>query len=384
MAQLFLAQAGPMIGSTLLPAGFSAFGAQISGAAIGEAIGSMAGAYIDARYLSPPTAGPRIREFHLTESREGAGVPVVYGRMRVGGQVIWAAQFKERSDIEDGKGGPRILQYSYSLSFAVALCEGEVARVSRCWANGEPFDLSKVTWRLYRGTEDQAPDPLIEAIEGPVSGGAPAYRGTAYIVFEDMPVDSFGGRMPRLSFEVIRPAGSGPDRLEAVVRAANIIPGSGEFALATDIVRRRIDLGRETVVNLHGPETKSDFEASLDQLEAELPNVTRVNLVVAWFGSDLRCGACLVRPGVEISGKVTAPLTWSVGSIERDEAYVVSASEGKPNYGGTPADASVVQAIAALKVRGYHVTLYPFLLMDIPAGNGLPDPNGGVEQPAFP
>jgi hypothetical protein len=350
----------------------------VVGGGLGQALGSLAGAWVDAS-LAPAVEGPRVREFHLTESREGAALPVVYGRMRVGGQLIWAAEFKERRDVEGGKGGPRVAEYSYSLSFAVALCEGEIARVSRCWANGEPFDLSKVTWRLYSGTQDQAPDPLIEAIEGE----APGYRGVAYIVFEEMPVDQFGARMPQLSFEVVRPAGEAPDRLENVARAVNMIPGSGEFALSTDMVRRRIGPGRERAENLHGPEAKSDFEASLNQLEAELPNVARVNLVVAWFGSDLRCGECQIRPGVEIAGKVTKPHAWSAAGMERGDAHLVSSTGGRPNYGGTPSDTSVSQAIAALKARGYHVTLYPFLLMDIPAGNGLPDPYGGAEQAAF-
>lgn len=101
-------------------------------------------------------------------------------------------------------------------AFAVALCEGEIARVSRCWANGELLDLSKTNWRLYRGSETQAPDPLIEAIEG--SGLAPAYRGLAYIVFEDLNVDAFGSRMPQLSFEVERPAARDAERLETVVK----------------------------------------------------------------------------------------------------------------------------------------------------------------------
>lgn len=362
MAELVLGKAGAALGGGL-----------------GQALGSLAGAWIDAS-LAPPVEGPRVKEFHLTESREGAGIPVVYGRMRVGGQLVWAAEFKERRDVDGGKGGPRVAEYSYSQSFAVALCEGEITRVSRCWANGEPFDLSKVTWRLYKGTENQAPDPLIEAIEGE----APAYRGVAYIVFEDMPVDQFGARMPQLSFEVVRPAGEAADRLENVARAVNMIPGSGEFALSTDIVRRKIGPGRERAENLHGAEAKSDFEASLDQLEAELSNVTRVNLVVAWFGSDLRCGECGIRPGVEIASKITKPHAWSVAGIARDDAYVVSATAGRPNYGGTPSDTSVRQAIAALKARGYHVTLYPFLLMDIPLGNGLLDPYGGAEQAAFP
>ncbi len=368
MAELVLGKVGAAAGAALLPKQL---------AFLGGAVGRMAGAF-----LSPPVQGPRVKEFHLTEGREGAGIPLVYGRCRVGGQLIWAAEFKERRDVQGGKGGPRVAEYSYSLSFAVALCEGEIARVSRCWANGEPFDLSQVTWRLYSGREDQAPDPLIEAIEG--AGQAPAYRGVAYIVFEDMPVDQFGGRMPQLSFEVVRPAAGSGERLETMVGAINMIPGSGEFALSTDIVRRRIGPGREIVENLHGQERKSDFEASLDQLEAELPNIERVNLVVAWFGSDLRAGECLVRPGVEVADKTTVPYGWHVAGVVREDAYVVSATDGRPNYGGTPSDDSVRQAVLMLRQRGYHVTLYPFLLMDIPEGNELPDPYGAAEQAAFP
>lgn len=371
MAELVLTKLGEAAASAWLPKGL---------AFVGSTVGRVIGSSIDASFLSPPVEGPRVPQFHLTEGREGAGVPIVYGRCRIGSQLIWAANFRERRDVHGGKGGPRVAEYSYSLSFAVALCEGEVTRVSRCWANGEPFDLSQATWRLYRGTEDQAPDPLIEAIEGE----APAYRGLAYIVFEDLAVDQFGARMPQLSFEVVRQAGGDEGRMESVVRAVNMIPGSGEFSLATDIVKRRLGPGREVAENLHGPELKSDFEASVDQLEAELPQVTRVNLVVGWFGTDLRCGECQIRPGVEIADKTTVPQAWSVAGYARGTAHLVSATEGRANYGGTPSDESVRQAIALLKARGYQVTLYPFLLMDIPAGNGLPDPYGGVEQAAFP
>lgn len=373
MAELVLGKLGAAAGQALLP-GSLAF--------LGETAGRLAGLAIDMQFLSPVAQGPRLKAFHLVEGREGAGIPVVYGRCRVGGQLIWAARFKERRDVEGGKGGPRVATYSYSLSFAVGLCEGEVSRVSRCWANGEPFDLSQATWRLYRGSEDQVCDPLIEAIEG--AGAAPAYAGLAYIVFEGMPVDQFGGRLPQLSFEVVRPAASADTRLETVARAVNMIPGSGEFALATEIVRRKIGPGQEAAENLHGAEMKSDFEASLDQLEAELPNVSRVNLVVAWFGDDLRCGECAIRPGVEIAAKSTRPHAWRVAGIGRGDAYVVSSVDGRPSYGGTPSDESVRQAIAMLRARGYHVTLYPFLLMDIPSGNALPALDGVGTQPAFP
>ena len=104
-----------------------------------------------------------------------------------------------------------------------------------------------------------------------------------------------------------------------------------------------------------------------------------MSLVVAWFGDDLRCGHCTIRPKVE--GGVTAPSrapSWSVAGLTgRGDAGVVSTHDGGPAYGGTPSDAAVRAAIADLKARGLGVTLYPIVLMDIPEGNPL-------GQPAYP
>ncbi len=38
----------------------------------------------------------------------------------------------------------------------------------------------------------------------------------------------------------------------------------------------------------------------------------------------------------------------------------------------------MLAAIADLKARGLQVTLYPMVLMDVPAGNALTDPYGGA------
>lgn len=196
MAQIILTEAGAALGQRLLPAGLSVLGQMVSGAAIGGAFGAAAGRAIDQAFLTPRIEGPRLASLHIMESREGAGVPNIYGRMRTGGQVIWAAQFKEtRQESGGGKGGPRIETYAYSVSFAVAVCEGPITRVERVWANGEPLALGTLAHRIYPGSETQQPDPLIEAIEG--VGQAPAYRGVAYIVFEDLPLEAFGNRLPQ-------------------------------------------------------------------------------------------------------------------------------------------------------------------------------------------
>jgi hypothetical protein len=43
----------------------------------------------------------------------------------------------------------------------------------------------------------------------------------------------------------------------------------------------------------------------------------------------------------------------------------------------------VLAAIADLKARGIGVTLYPMAMMDVPAGNSLPNPYGGTGQGAY-
>src|SRR5690606_17298830 len=103
----------------------------------------------------------------------------------------------------------------------------------------------------------------------------------------------------------------------------------------------------------------------------------------------LRAGNCTIKPGVEVATKVTSPKVWTVNGVARANAHLVSRdAEDRPVYGGTPADFAVAQAIREMKARGLRVTFYPFILMDVPSGNTLPDPYSdnasAVDQPTFP
>lgn len=384
MAELTFTRVAGALGARVAPSALRGWGRTL-GRLAGRAIGARIDDAVFAR--TRRIEKPRMEALQMQASQEGASIPIVHGRVRVAGQVIWAARLKERREVVrtgggKGGGGTRTAQYRYTLSFAIGLCEGPVARIERVWANGRALDLSAVAHRLHVGAEDQAPDALIEAIEG--ADNAPAYRGLAYIVFEDMPLDAFGDVLPQLSFEIVRGPASDAPRLETMARGVCLIPGTGEFAYATEPVRRVIAAGAETSENGHADPARANLLASLDQLQADMPGVGLVSVVSSWFGDDLRCGSCLIKPGAEIVEKETRPLVWRAGGVTRGDAHVVSTIDGAPAFGGTPGDASLVQAIGELKVRGLAVALNPFLLMDIPAGAALPSPDGVSLQPVYP
>jgi hypothetical protein len=378
MATVVLSYAGAALGTFL--------GGPIGGI-IGRAVGGLAGSFLDQQLLGSTRRieGPRLTDLRIMASEEGAAIPVLWGHMRVAGQVIWSTNLEEvaatNTSKASGKGGgakTRTTSYSYFGNFAVGLCEGEIDGIGRVWADGKLLDITQFTTRLYTGGETQAPDSLIEAIEG--AGQAPAYRGLAYVVFEKLPLEKFGNRLPQLSFEVLRSANSAADAL----RAVTLIPGSTEFGYDTAVVTRTLGNGRSAQENAHLSNDLSDWTVSANQLQATCRNLTAAALVVAWFGDDLRCGSCSVRPRVDSASKVTSGATWSVTGLSRAAATVVSSFAGKPAYGGTPSDLSVVRAITDLKNRGLAVVFNPFLLMDVPEGNSLPNPYGGTGQPAYP
>lgn len=374
MATLLLTAAGQALGGALGLGGL--------GATLGKAGGALAGAVADKMLFGTDRTieTGKLADLSVQASSEGASLPLVYGRARLAGQVIWATRFEEVVSEEKAGakagGGPTVRAHSYFANFGVALSEGPITRIGRIWADGKPLDEADLTIRRYLGTADQSADPLIAAFHDP----APAYRHTAYVVFERLPLSAFGNRLPQLSFEVVRVV----DQLEGLVRAVTLIPGAGEFVYAPDPVRQTEVPGAGEVLNRHELTASSDLNAALDELQALCPALESVALVVSWFGDDLRAGTCSIRPKVEVAERQTSGAVWSAGSIEREEAALVSQIDGRPAFGGTPSDDTVIAAIEELKARGLRVVLYPFLLMDVPPGNGLPDPEGASEQPAFP
>jgi hypothetical protein len=241
MARVVLTVAGAVIGS--------AFGMPWLGAMVGSAIGG----YVDSKLFAPDDiniSGPRLDDLKVQTSSYGRPLPILYGVARIAGNVIWSRSLKETATTDSsgggGKGGggspdTNATSFSYSVTLAIAVCEGPIGGISRVWADSElltdeTLGVAVDHYNVYLGTEDQEPDPIIESFDG--VGNVPAYRGTAYVVIKDFPLADFGNRIPNFSFEVQKPV---PHPLEEKITAVTMIPGAGEYVYDT-VVQTPSDL----------------------------------------------------------------------------------------------------------------------------------------------
>jgi hypothetical protein len=207
MAALALGTVGAGVGSMF---GF---------ASIGWSIGSALGNYFFAPD-QPDIEGPRLTDRRVSGSAYGVMRPKLYGTYRMAGEIIWSDEIKERKHKEEqgkGGGGGDYITYTYDVSFAMALCEGECDGIRKIWMDsklvytaaddssiGELIASEKLAKKIkfYSGSETQLPDSVIESVMG--SGNVPAYRGTCYLLFERLEITQFGNRIPQVTVEVVK------------------------------------------------------------------------------------------------------------------------------------------------------------------------------------
>ena len=221
MAVLAIGAIGAAAGATWFTAG--ALG--MSGAALGWHVGVLAGSMLfGPKGQDIYQQGPQLGDLKVQASTYGNPIPIVYGSMRVAGNMIWSADIAKTTHITQsggggkGGGGGSVTQesYTYSQSFGIAICEGPIAGVRKIWANGkliynisDTADIDTIVAsnksasgiRIYTGSETQTADSLIQAHIG--AADTPAYRGVAYVVFENLQLADFGNRTPNIEFEAV-------------------------------------------------------------------------------------------------------------------------------------------------------------------------------------
>jgi hypothetical protein len=177
--------------------------------------------------------GPRLDSLDVTTAEYGTPIMRFWGITKYEPPIIWAEKLREQKKTSKTKGG-KYANYKYFGTWAVLITDREIDKVSRIWfdkhlvydvTQGGPISIVAGTateaylqgrikltrgknMRIYEGTETQTPDPRMEAWcedrYGPDS--CPAYRGSAYIVFEEIPLEKFGNRIPQISVEAVSAA----------------------------------------------------------------------------------------------------------------------------------------------------------------------------------
>ena len=376
---------------------FSSFGGAI-GDSFGGGIFSTIGRYCGqkfADYLDKRNRNTEIfhqynnlkDSFNFIKANYGEPIPLIFGSSRVLGKIIWADKISCRENTAITRDfiykarNTHFLTYttdvSYYLSFAVAICEGEILEIGRIWAGNDLVDIGNYPHRIYKGTKDQMPDPLIVAKN---NGIAPAFRDLAYIVFENMPLADFNDTIPSLSFEVIRKANIITNHdfqddkyvVEDLVTAVNIIPGSGEYVYDTKIQHKILkspdgyDISK-TKINSHNRKNIADSIYSLEQLRQVCQNVKWAAPVVCWFGNNLDATKCQIKPAIEFNDPLMAySEKWQVADYNRDTAHEISKDEyNNPKYGGTVHDPGVIRYLQALRSKNLKIMFYPMFFLDV-------------------
>lgn len=170
--------------------------------------------------------GPRLDDTNVSLADYGTPLPRFWGIRRFQTQIIWAEKLREKKKTSKTKGG-KYANYKYFGTFAVVIADQEIDAITRIWLDkrlvydvtkpgpisiatlvtgGDGYKLNRgKNMRVYLGTEDQEPDPRMEAWcedrYGPDS--CPAYRGVSYIVFEELPLEKFGNRIPQITVEAV-------------------------------------------------------------------------------------------------------------------------------------------------------------------------------------
>ncbi|TGT76704.1 MULTISPECIES: phage tail protein [unclassified Mesorhizobium] len=203
-------------------------GAAVGGGLLGSIVTTAVGIGINlaiAYFFPQKIKGPRAESLKAQTSRYGEQLTRWYGSIRTAGAVIWLkgnhVDEHVRTERQGKALGPEVTTYSYTATFAVAFAwNGPASGITRIWADDKLiFDVSfealqnaidnggkgigvakGASITLYLGTDDQQPDPDIEADRG--AGQVPAWPGIVYAVIKNLPLDEFGIRVPNIEAEI--------------------------------------------------------------------------------------------------------------------------------------------------------------------------------------
>lgn len=303
-----------MLGAYLAPAGY---------VGLGYALGSMVGGALFPQSMPDgpniTQEGPRLGDTTVQNSAYGIDIPVAFNTIRFAGNIIWASEIKETQHVNTyssggggGKGGggggtATQITYTYAVDLGIGICQGPITRIKKIWANSKLiYDVdgtgTNAAVTIHLGTEVQTADSYIQSIEG--STYTPAYRGLAYVVFQDYQLAEHGNTIPNFEFEV--EVNSGTQTLGGIVEylcgLAGLSPSQIDVSALTQVVKGFKISNRGTIRQALEPLMTAYY---FDCVESEgiLKFVVRGNPTPAYIISedDLDARMSSEQPGIPLN-----------------------------------------------------------------------------------
>jgi hypothetical protein len=102
---------------------------------------------------------PQYTGLGIQTSASTVAVTILYGTNRIPPNIIWQGDFQAHKQKQKaGKGGGSVTTYTYSGSYILALCYGEINNVTRVWKDqSKETSYAKLGFSLFKGTPGQAP-----------------------------------------------------------------------------------------------------------------------------------------------------------------------------------------------------------------------------------
>ena len=248
------------------PLGFAAgsFGALAFGAL---------GSVIDQAFLfplfqrgAPDIEGPRLDDLSVQGAAEGSPMRWALGpEVRSAGSIVWSTDLIETRTTTStggkGGGGGSQTNFSYSISFAVHVCDTEnlpqnkIDKVLRIWANGKiiyddsnsELDGRLEDIRFYEGDNSSA-DLLFDFENFTIM---PAFKDSAYFAVEDLQLEDWGNRLPNI--EMLYSATDTQtiaDAIQRICERGNLDPSEIDTSQVTGDMRGMISVGEQEMGKL--------------------------------------------------------------------------------------------------------------------------------------
>jgi hypothetical protein len=334
----------------------------------------------------------KLSELSVQTSTYNKIIPIIYGTNKIAGNVIWLDEVQEvvnnnTTTIKISKGQKikqNNIEYFYFLNFAIAICGNEINSLKNIWADTTLLNFNDYAHRFYNGTEEQESDPLIKS----KNQNCTAYKGIAYIVFENFPLSQFNNRLPNFLFEVARKDNS-------MFSIANSIDGvklfhpcgnythhieiqcKAKYPYVYDYFMNK-NGGEYDLLNKNNNSDCSDALLSLQQLQETLPNNQYYCIPSTFFANNKNIASCTLTPRVEfnyftdvpsyfVGGEIlTRPDAWNVGVSNRFNSTLLGKNEDGSfrYYGGTPSDGGMLSIFKYIKNIGGKTIFCPNIYID--------------------